>query len=192
MAVQKALEAWQFVDGMMQYERRYDDREFSSIRAIDLVLKYAPLLLDFQSLDGLADLLRNCRRIEKNTSESLAGRLELARTRLWAAYRLYDHLERNPGTRQDELRKLLGGEQDTWREIAEAWEGMGLVFRVPCGGSYALSLVTRLAELVPTICPACGTRTEAPKAMLLEESSCPNCGKGVLFAILASKQEKEI
>ena len=185
LAVQRSLKAWEFVDGMMQYERRYNSREFGSVTAIDLILKYAPLLLDCESLDKLADLLHSCRRIEKNTSESLAEKLDHARARLWDAHCLYDHLERNPGARQDELRRTLGGEQDGWRQMAEAWEKMGLVFRKSSGGSYALNLVTRLGELVPAMCSACGVLTEAPKAMLLEELSCPDCGETNLFLILA-------
>lgn len=191
IAVRKALEAWQFIDGMMQYERRYDEREFDSIKAIDLVLNFAPLLLDFESLDELDDLLRNFRRIEKNTSQSLADKLAGARSRLRDAHRLYDHLERNPGGHQDELRRALGGNQDSWRELAEAWEKVGLISRQAAGRSYALYLATRLGKIVCAICPACGARTEAPKAMLLEQLPCPECAKEVLFVILADNAHPE-
>jgi hypothetical protein len=184
-AVQAALQAWEYVDGMMQYERRYGGREFDSIKAIDLVLKYAPLLLDYQSLDRLADLLKASRRIEKNTSESLADLLQTARSKLWDVHRFYGHLEMNPDARQDELRQVLGGDQDSWRAISEAWEKMGMVSRLPSGGSYTLRLVTRLGEIVPAICPSCGVRTEGPKGMLLEPLSCPECGASVTFVLLS-------
>jgi len=41
-AVEWALSSWDHIDGMMQYERRYGKKEFESIEAIDMVLKYAP------------------------------------------------------------------------------------------------------------------------------------------------------
>ena len=50
-AMQLALSSWEHVDGMMQYERKYENAEFDTIPAIEMVLKYAPLLLDFESLD---------------------------------------------------------------------------------------------------------------------------------------------
>jgi len=187
VAVEKALASWEHVDGMMQYARKYENKEFSSVPAIDLILKYAPLLLDFGSLDALERLLKDCRRIEKNTSDSMGDKLTSARAFLRDAHRLWDHLEWNPGARQDELRRLLGGDQDRWRGMAEAWDRMGLLRREPEGGSYRLSLFTRMGEVVPAKCPACGNVFEAPKSMCLEEMACPECKASVLFVILPSR-----
>ena len=186
-AIEKALESWKHIDGMMQYERRYEDREFGSIPAIDLTLKYAPLLLDFVSLDALEGLLKDCRRIERNTSDNLGEKLATARTRMWEAYHLWDYLEWNPIVRQDELRRLLGGDQDHWRFLAESWDRMGLLRREPEGGTYRLALSTRMGEVVPAKCPACGSVVEAPKAMFLEERACPKCRAGNLFVILSTQ-----
>ncbi len=187
VAVKNALASWEHVDGMMQYARRYEKKEFSSVPAIDLILKYAPLLLDFESLDTLERLLKDYRRIEKNTSERLGEKLTSARASLRDTHRLWDHLEWNPGARQDELRRLLGGDQDRWRGMAEAWDRMGLLRREPERGSYRLSLSTRMGEVVPAKCPVCGNVVEAPKAMCLEEMACPECKVFVLFVILSSQ-----
>ena len=35
-----ALSSWDYIDGMMQYERRYNGEEFASIQGIDVILKY--------------------------------------------------------------------------------------------------------------------------------------------------------
>ena len=185
-AVQCALEAWDYIDGMMQFERRYRNVEFDSIPAIDLVLKYAPLLLDFETLDTLENLLKAKRRIERNTSENLADRLSAARERMWKDHRLWDHLERNPNARQDQLRTCLGGDQDEWRATAEAWHKMGLVTRTPDGGSYRLAICTRLGEMVPAKCPSCGNTFEGSKALFLEPMDCPKCKRTGLFVVLAA------
>ena len=185
--MKSALSSLATIDGMMQYERKYGDREFSSIKAIDLILKYAPLLLDAASLERVEELLKGCRRLEKRTSESLADNLAQARALMWDAHRLWDHLELHPEARQDELRRVLGGDQDQWRSIAEAWQRMGLLRRTPEAGSYRLALCTRMGGIVSAKCPACGSVTEAPKAMFLEELTCPECKAKASFVILVTE-----
>jgi hypothetical protein len=170
---------------MMQYERRFEKKEtIKSIEGMDLVLKYAPLLLDFISLDRLASLLASRRRIDKNTTESYSDKLAEARARMWDVHRLWGHLERNPQTRQDELAGVLGGDQNEWRSVAEAWEKMGLLTRSPEGRSYCLTLSTRMGEVVPAKCSACGVVSEAPKAIFLEKLSCPDCDATAVFVLL--------
>ena len=185
-AVELAFSSWDHIDGMMQYGNRYKEKEFSSISGIDIVLRYAPLLLDLHSLDVLQDLLKSAKRIERNTSEDMSAKLAAARSLTWDAHRLWDHIERNPGARQDKLREALGGDQDKWRSIAETWEKMGLLGRTPEAGSCRLALATRMGGVVDAKCPACGNVVNGPKAMLLEASACPHCGQTVLFVILAT------
>ena len=186
-AVKAALSSWDHVDGMMQFERKYENREFTSIESIELVLRYAPLLLDSQSLDRLASLLKSQRRIDKNTSVSLDDKLAKARAQIWDAHKLWEYLEGHPDTRQDELRQILGGEQEEWRSAAEAWEKMGLVRRTPEGRSYRLALSTRMGEIVSGKCPSCGAVAEAPKAMFLEELTCQYCQASGVFVILSRR-----
>lgn len=184
-AVELALSSWDHIDGMMQYQRKYEAAEFTSIGAIDLILKYAPLLFDFRSLDRLELLLKDRRRIEKHTFESLGDKLAEARSLMWDAHRLWDYLEFHPDARQDELRERLGGSQDRWRSLATEWEAMGLLRRTADGRSYRLALCTRMGQIVPAKYSACGAVTEAPKAMFLEELTCPECRAKVSFVILA-------
>lgn len=185
-AVQFALASWDYIDGMMQYERKYEKAEFESISAIDLVLKYAPVLLDSSTLDKLSVLLEEKRRIERDTSADMGAKLTEAKALMWRAHRLWDYLEQNTDVRQDRLREVLGGDQDVWRSICDAWHKMGLITRKADGGSYGLELSTRLGEVVDGKCSACGKSVEAPKAMFLETLTCPYCGKRNLFVILAS------
>ena len=185
-AVKLALLSWEHIDGMMQHARKYEDREFGSIDAIDVVLKYAPLLFDFQSLRALETLLKNERRIERDTSENLTDNLATARALMWDAHRLWDHLEQHPDARQDELRTMLGGDQDRWRSLAEAWDKMCLVRRTPEANSYRLTLCTHLDEVVAAKCCSCGTVAKAPKATFLENLTCAACGNMSVFVILCN------
>lgn len=184
-AIDAAISTWNYIDGMMQYERRYESREFTGIEGIDLVLRYAPLVFDHQNLNTLESLLRSKRRIDKNTSDDLAGKLTGARVLMWEAHRVWDHLEKDSDTRQDRIRQILGGNQDRWRSVVETWEKMGLVRRTPEGGSYRLSLVTRMDQVVRAKCPSCGAVAKAKKSKFLENQVCPQCRTTVSFVILA-------
>jgi hypothetical protein len=191
-AVEAALAAWPHVDGMMQYGKKYGGKEFASVLAIEMVLKYAPLMLDYRSLDTLEQLLKEYKRIERDTADDMGKKLADARARMWANHQLWGHLMTNPGARQDELRRILGGEQDYWRWVAESWEKMGLLGRTGEGLSYRLALLTRMGQVVSGKCPACGDVEEAPKAMLLETMNCPGCGVAVMFVILSKSDNDEL
>jgi hypothetical protein len=191
-AVEAAVSAWPHIDGMMQFEQKYQDAEFSSIPAIDLALKYAPLLLDLKRLDEIGQLLAEYRRIQKNATADLGAKIGAARAQIWQNHRLWSHLEQNPGTLQADLRQVLGGEQERWRAVAESWEKMGLLTRTPEGQSYRLSLSTRMGEVVSGKCPKCGHVDQAPKAMFLEQISCPQCRSREVFVLLAPAGTGEI
>jgi hypothetical protein len=183
-AVEEALEAWPFIDGMMQYARKYKQEEFDTIPAIDLVLQYAPLLLDFRQLDRLGALLKECRRIERDTEADVGEQLATARARMWAAHRLWDYIEQHPDVRQAELRSALGGQQQDWVDILTTWEEMGLLRRTRDSGTYRLALSTRMGEVISAKCPECGAVAEAPKAMLLDALRCAECSKHVVFVLI--------
>ena len=68
---------WDFVDGMMQFERNYEhkdreDKDHEKIEAIDIVLRFAPMLFEHELLNKLEDMLKNQRRIDRNTTEDLS------------------------------------------------------------------------------------------------------------------------
>jgi hypothetical protein len=187
-AVELASSSWDFIDGMMQYERKYEGKEFDSVEGIDIVLEFAPLLFNFQSLDKLELLLKSQRRIDKHASDDLADRLSKARTRMWEAHRLWNHLERVSESNQEEFCSELGGDQTVWRTIAETWEEMGLIRRTPDGRSHRVALKTRMDEPVVAKCPSCAAIAKARKAKLLEEVTCPKCERAVVFVILANQR----
>jgi hypothetical protein len=187
-AVQHALAAWDHIDGMMQYDRKYEKASFNTIPAVDLVLRYAPLLLDFRQLDRLEALLKEYRRIERDTTADVGDQLAQARARMRNAHRLWDYIEHHPDVRQAELRAVLGGEQQGWADIVTAWEKMRLLRRISDGNTYRLEFRTRMGQLVPAKCPECGNLTEGPKAMFLDKMPCPHCKKQASFVMLPDEQ----
>lgn len=187
-ALQSATAAWDYVDGMMQFERRFENRaERKSLECIDYVLRFAPLLFDAASLHALSLLLQTQKRVDKNTVSDLATSLNNAFSLMKEAHRLWDHLERHAVVDQDKLRTNLGGDQERWRWLAEKWEGMGMIHRVPNRGSYTLSLSTRIDTEVRAKCFSCGVVAKAAKGRFWEKVNCPRCKAHVFFVILVAE-----
>lgn len=185
-AVSRAKEAWSAVDGMIQFEKRFGAGVPERISAIEFVLRYAPLLLDYKSLDAVEELLVTCKRIGRTVTEDPDEKLAAAREKLKDCHRLWTLFERSGAILQSDLRGLLGGDQDQWREVSMAWCAMGLALRDPEGSSYRVSLKTRMGQVVPAKCPACGKLSTAPKSMFFENTACPECGKSVRFVLKAA------
>jgi predicted Zn-ribbon and HTH transcriptional regulator len=186
-AIELALSTWDHIDGMMQYERKYEERDFASVESIDLILRLAPLLFDFESLRSLDSLLKSQRRIERDTTDDLATRLARATQLMRDAQRLWNHIERQPYARQDELAQKLGGDQRQWRAITETWEQLGVVVRAPDRGSYLLALATRTSERVPAKCASCGVMSHEPKTTLLQTATCPSCQSTASFVLISAE-----
>ncbi len=184
-AIKIAAAAWKHIDGMMQFERKYENKEFSNIEAIDIVLEYAPLLFEFVVLDELEALLKAQRKIDRDASDDLAGNLSKARDRMWAAHRLWNHLEVHRNAKIVELGSALGGTQDIWRALVEAWETMGVIRRTGKDDAHFWTLTTQMNAMVLAKCPACGGGAKWNKAKFLETLECPTCRKPGSFVLLA-------
>jgi len=189
-ALEHAVSACDYVDGMMQFERRFADRkDRDSVETIDYVFRYAPLVFDHQSLRKVGELLKTQKRIDKNCGSDLAANLASAEKAMWDAHRLWSHLEKAGEEHQDKLRSILGGEQDRWRWIAEQWDGMGLLCRTEDRGSYRISLATRIIALVKAKCSSCGVVAKAAMGRFLEENECPKCRVKGFFVVLSSSSD---
>lgn len=184
-AIELALDSWEHIDGMMRYARKYEGKEFKTIDGLDIVLKYAPMLFDFRSMNRLEVLLGEQRCLEKNTSQDVAEMLAKARSSMWYVHRLWEHLERCGDATEDKLKKLSGGSRATLRTALDVWEKMGLLRRQATNGAERISLATRMGEVVSGKCPVCGCVAEAPKAILLEKTECPSCQRTEYFVLLS-------
>jgi hypothetical protein len=183
------MDSCDYVDGMMQFERRFEERtERKSVETIDYVLQYAPLVFDQASLDELGGILKSQKRIDKNTTADLADNLKKAIDLMWNAHRLWTVLEQSNDVPQDKLRTNLGGDQERWRSIAESWSRMGLVQRIPERGSYRISLTTRITAQVRGKCRRCGATGKAAMGRFLEEITCPKCQSTSTFVILKASE----
>lgn len=190
-AIDRAKASWQHIDGMLQFEKKYAEGDRTTVKTIDICMAYAPMLFDSQTLDEVGSLLKDCRRIEKNTSVDLSDTLSESKEIMWIAHRLWEQMEQSGNVDPETLTKTLGVKKKRWARIIDAWEKMGLVRRFVTDGHDFLALATQLGEVVPGKCPQCGERAQAPKAMFFEELTCSSCDNKDLFVILASEAETD-
>ncbi|QDV91048.1 hypothetical protein RAS2_21370 [Phycisphaerae bacterium RAS2] len=192
LALECAAKCLDFVDGMMRFERKYEEKEFRSVTAIDFILRIAPLFLCKQLLLQIEALLKSQRLIEKNTSQDLGDKLSEAWLALKNAYRLWNHLEQNPDSRQDELEEILGWVQEDWRQLCLRWEEFGLVYREPEGVSYRIRLRYPMREPTEGKCPACGETVKKPRCELLTQTPCDACGKVEVFVLVVNSASASV
>jgi hypothetical protein len=184
-AVRSAVSSLDHLDGMMQYERKYEGKESFDIAAINLVLRFAPLMFDEESIDRLEALLKEQRRIAKYTNTNLEQRVAAARETMWHAHHLWNQLESHAHASEAGTAGERGENREQQRKVLEEWGQMGLVCQSEKPAR--VSLTTDMDQAIAARCPACGVVAKAPKTKALEQRHCPKCRASVSFVLLASE-----
>jgi len=183
-ATRIAVDAWEDIDGTFQLFRARDQASAFDFGAIKLVLMYAPLLLDPGSIDRLEAFIGANRRIQKELGKEQVERdIAAARKRVDENFWLWNDIESRGSFLRDEIRHIFGVEPSPSLAVLQSWEAMGLIRQE----GRMLGLSTRLGAMVPAKCPSCGSKIEAPKAMLLDPMNCPECRNEVAFVLLANR-----
>lgn len=188
--VQLAVTSLQYVDGMMRFEQKYEDREFERISAIDLILEYAPLMFDSESLNAVESLLKSKRRIDRDTSDDLAEKLRYARRVMWNAHRVWNDIEHHPEVRFESNRTTAGEFEASADRIVGEWQRMGIIRSSDPRLPGQFSFCTRLDESVLAKCPSCGAIARAAKTRFMTQIACPKCRARDLFVILGASRTK--
>lgn len=179
-AISLAVDAWDDIEGMMKFRRKYENVEVERIDAIDLVLRIAPALLHFQSINQLESIIRIRRTIPKQMSVDLDAALADAKARLAAAHLLWNLLENRGGDGPSDSEKHL------CKSILEQWRHIGLIRTATVDGAARVSFATRMDDVVRAKCPSCGAIGRAAKIKFLEEHTCPKCRNRVVFVLLSA------
>jgi hypothetical protein len=185
-AVELAVESLPYIDSMMQFERKYEKRTFDRIEAIDVILKFAPLLLDLRALNALDETLKTQKRIDKNADADLAADWASARKTLLGAWAVWTCLE-TPAAKERSDVKIHLLDRKTVGRIIEHWVRWGLVQRDLVDGRLTAKLSTNLSETVACKCSDCGAVARAAKSMLLSEVPCPHCRSTSIFVELPER-----
>jgi len=184
-AIDLALEATEFVVGMMRYEKRYGETsEFRSVSCYEFILRHAPSMMRLDAIECLEDQLGSKSWLEKNTEANLSEQVSVAREEVVMAARVWGHVRSDGETRQRRLATELGGDQGRHRSLVEKWDQLGVVKRVGESQSYRVVLDDHLDRTSLARCSACGAKVRGPMRSFLEFLSCPRCSQEVAFVIL--------
>jgi predicted transcriptional regulator len=189
-AIRQAIEAWEHLEGMMKFERKWEDREFKSVPCIDMVLRHAPMLLDGKSLDRLGDLLKEQRSIDKLASDDLAARLQEAKQRMRAIHQLLARVEAEPGITVTRLAETCGCDRPTVDQICERLEAMELIEVDRTGKARELRLATDFDRNITGLCESCGRGAALLWWDALSVRKCPTCGEEAYFVLSSGAVQK--
>lgn len=185
-AVDHAVQAWEFLEAMLRFSKRFRKLDVDSVHCVNLVVRLAPVLLDPEPLDTLSTLLKSRKSIDRAVSDNLAEMLAGAKRRLAAAHRIFDCIERNPEIGNDDLCSLVEIEAERVTEILGQWLRFGVVRRTSLGHAHGFRLTLDLGAIEHARCARCGRDATGEKSSFLTLRACDSCGVEQQFVILRS------
>lgn len=146
-----------------------------SIFAFTTISIYAPPLFEHSAIESLLEFVRSS-RVLVQSEDSLLDVVGDAMKRELLAQKLWNHLDRNPGTLQRDVTTELGIAQEDATKVIEIWEELGIVDRKPDDGCYRLQFHTRIGMEAVGMCPKCGVRGKGRKELFFQPVTCQKCG----------------
>lgn len=160
LSISKALEALEFIEGAIQYEKRYLKNESFPHVAFDIIFGNAPTFFLFDALSAVESYLNDSKKIDKTGDQR--ERLEAARLRMREAAQLWDLLRSGTATPA----QLRDG-----AEHIDRWKRIGCVFQGPNG----LQMAFQPDTLMRAKCRYCGAISQGKKSSFLKARACPKC-----------------
>lgn len=183
-ALRLALGTLDDVDAMIQYRAKYEKTEVTSVETIDLILRYAPLLLDTAAIDELASVLKRYKRIDRVIPADLASETVQARRRTEIACNLHSIIRREGHIAVSRLlEQLPADERPIGKAILLEWLSMGIATKQADASESMIELTTVMARPARGVCFSCGAEVTAPKRLLAQGGTCPGCRKKSIFVL---------
>jgi hypothetical protein len=175
-ALDHCIDSLKHVDGMMQFEKRWEKRQFHSVETIDLLLRYAPILQRRDCLDALTTILAADRRIDRLATADLAALLLEADLRFRRVSQLIDFVGEFGNAAREMLAARYGGPPEEWAALSETLEQVHYLTTVHTGDRLELQRRTDISRDASGQCRNCGTVARAPLEDLLGGCVCQSCG----------------
>jgi hypothetical protein len=179
------------IDGMLRHASKEHGATELELDGIALVLRYAPVLFDYEALGRLEQFLAGKRRITNSSSSDLADDLADAHAFMRRARVVWDELERRRHWPINTLRQKFSGNEDEWCHIIGTWKSMNTVLALSANGVAYVTLATRMDDAIVAKCPHCGTHSRRTKSGLLAPSHCDTCRRPGVFVHIADAQLAE-
>lgn len=176
-AIDYALQSFPFIDGMIQYERRYKKTEQINQPTLKLILAFSPVIFRWHSIDQVEVLINTTKRIERNSDIEWRSKIDESRKLLISAQNLWNSIE----TLQHDFSTI---DPISRSFILTAWERIGLVSIVKDSKTFQYQFVSALNARYRAKCPECGQICDATKESLLSKLKCPRCMVTSYFVLL--------
>jgi hypothetical protein len=184
-AVNCASESLHLIPPMMQFERKYNSREFDSVETIDLILTFAPPLFLIDALDKVGEVLGEFRAIERNTDADMASKLSHARSVMQMARGLWTLAERKEAFTSDDAWEQFGGNDEVAMSVVQVWTDVRAIIPTATTPPLQWRLVSPFHDNCRCKCPSCGATGKGLLQFAMQETICPGCKNGVTFVILS-------
>lgn len=188
-ALKLAVESLPHVDGMMQFARKYEDRELESIDTIALIFELAPALLHIESLDAVQATLKQKRRVERETADNLSEKLEIANSRLWKCHTAWGLLDRDAQRNPDSGSTDSPTRPPDDYSALSLWEKWGIVRQATDAGVTKYERVLRVDAVARAKCSNCGILARAAKSRFWKRLECPKCKQSAWFVLIPDEPE---
>lgn len=187
-AVAHAEASWEHIDGMLRHANTRDGEGTNELHGISLVLRYAPMLFDYEVLSRLEQFLAGKRRITKSSASDLNADLAEARAVMLRARVVWDELERQRDWPADALRQKFSGSAEEWRHMIDTWKLSNAILTFSIKGSMLFSLATRMDDPIVAKCPNCGRPDRRTKSESLAPGRCQYCRRDGIFVHVGDAQ----
>jgi hypothetical protein len=181
-AIEIALQSLQFIDGMIQYERRYNKQENVQQSTLAIILNYAPVIFHYRAIDTLEAYLLSTKRVHKTSDIDWLERIVAARQMMTSALNLWQCIE------VDQDYKHI---DNTFRVfLTDCWLRLGLIAKRTTNVA-GFAFVSSLSERFRGKCSSCGLVCDTTKETLLSDMNCPGCKVSCSMVILGPIYRKE-
>lgn len=170
------INAFPHVVPAIKYRKKRDIvPETPELTAFTTICKYAPPLFEHAAIETLLHFVESTRFLARHENDFLpSAKAALVREQL--AQKLWNHLEKQPGMLQRDIRTELGVIQEEAVKIIELWDMLGIINRQSEARSYRLHFRTCLDAEVFGRCPNCDVRGKGLKELFFRSIPCQKCG----------------
>lgn len=182
-AVRASVSAITHLDGAMRFAGKYEGATFSIPRCVEIIGRYAPVRLHREAVDAVRSLVKERRRIERESSESIADYMDQAEEVLFGVYRALSSFGHRRALEESVFLRALEGSSGESKNTLELLLASGVVSRSDAGAE-ELRIESRLGERWIAACFECGVSVIGAKREFFVMQVCPRCSVESDFVLI--------
>lgn len=171
------------VVGMLQFEKKYQGRQFASVEIIDLGITSAVCQLDSSFFKSLEAFLTEQKLLSKLLTADPWEGFALGTSQLATACQAWGYLDSHSPCAIQELYHICNDQTKLVDWLVYSWEQNYLVARHIANDTQFVSTFLHPDEKVTGQCPYCGASGSGKRHLFWTETNCPRCNTPVCFVV---------